>query len=97
MYYGEGKKIVVTSKSTLTDVSGCICFAGQIDSNRDWQGQGKWFDYDGEVEEGIFKDCCLIDGRKWVLNDDGSYDYYQFTQGEYEFVKEVAKLPGFQM
>ena len=80
----------MTSKSTLTDVSGCICFAGQIDSNTDLQGQGKWFADDGVVAEGIFKDYILIDGRKWVLNDDGSYNYYQVTQGEEEFVEEVA-------
>ena len=84
----------MTSKSTRTDVSGCICFAGQIDSNREWQGQGKVFADDGEVQEGIFKGYCLIDGRKWVLNDDGSYSYYQVTQGEEEFIEEVAKLPG---
>ena len=89
MYYPEGAKIAVTSKSTLTDVSGCIWFAGQIDSNRDWQGQGKWFG-NGEVEEGIFKGYCLIDGRKWVLNDDGSYNYYQYTQRKRHLVEKVA-------
>jgi hypothetical protein len=36
----------------------------------------------GNVEEGIFKDNNLFDGRKWVLNDSGSYDFYQKTQGE---------------
>jgi hypothetical protein len=73
VYYKGGQKIAVTSKSTLTDVSGCIGFAGQIESSRDWQGQGKWFGDNGAVEEGIFKDRSLIDGRRWELNDDGSY------------------------
>ena len=49
---------------------------------------------DGVVVEGILKDGRLIDGRRWELNDDGSYKYYQFTQGEGEFVEEVAQLPG---
>jgi hypothetical protein len=89
VYYWEGRKIAVTSKSTLTDVSGCICFAAQIDSNGDRQGQGKWFG-DGEVQEGIFKDGNLIDGRKWVLNDDGSYNYYQVTQRKRQLVGKVA-------
>ena len=79
----------MTSMSTLTDVSGCICFAGQIDSNGDWQGQGKGFG-DGVVQEGMFKDNDLIDGRRWELNDDGSYQYYQVTQGEDELVGKVA-------
>jgi hypothetical protein len=73
MYYGEGEKIAVTSKSTLTDVSGCIRYAGNIDSDRDFKGQGKWFRY-GAVDEGIFKGNSLIDGREWVLNDDCTYD-----------------------
>ena len=62
VYYGEGEKMAVTSKSTLTVVSGCIGFAGQIDSNRDWQGQGKWFAHGGVVE-GILKGEDLIYGR----------------------------------
>ena len=49
------------------------------------------------VEEGIFKDNILIDGIRWKLNDDGSYNYYQVTQGEEDvFVEEVAQLPGSQ-
>ena len=35
-YYGEGSKIPVKSMSIFTDVSGCIIFAGQIDSNTDF-------------------------------------------------------------
>jgi hypothetical protein len=49
---------------------------------------------DGVVEEGIFKDDSLIDGRIWELNDDGSYQYYQVTHGEKKLVGQVAKLPG---
>ena len=49
---------------------------------------------DGVVEEGIFKDSDLIDGRMWELNDDGSYQYYQVTQGEDKLVGKVAQLPG---
>jgi hypothetical protein len=49
---------------------------------------------DGKVAEGIFKDNRLIDGRRWDLNDDGSYQYYQVIQGEIEFIEEVDKLPG---
>ena len=95
MYYGEGEKIAVTSKSTLTDVSGCIRYAGQIDSDRDFKGQGKWFRY-GRIEEGIFKSNNLIDGRAWVLNDDSSFDYYQVTNGVDELIGKVAELPGFK-
>jgi hypothetical protein len=87
--------IAVTSKRTLTDVSACIYSAGQIDSNYDWQGQGKAFN-DGEVLEGIFKDGRLIDGRRWELNDDGSYQHYQVTQGQKKLVGQVAQLPGCQ-
>jgi hypothetical protein len=96
VYSREGEKIAVTSKSTLTDVSGCICFAGQIDSNRVPCGQGKLFNDDGKVVEGIIKDNDLIDGRRWELNDDGSYQYYQVTHGEDKLVGQVAKLPGCQ-
>ena len=41
----------------------------------------------GNVLEGIFKDDNLFDGRKWALNDTGSYDLYQRTQGK-ETLKE---------
>ena len=85
----------MTSKSTLTDVSGCIRYAGQIDSNRDWHGKGKVFGH-GWFQEGIFKEDNLFDGKKWWLNDDGSYDYSQVTQGEDKLVGKVAKLPGCQ-
>jgi hypothetical protein len=51
---------------------------------------------DGEVQEGIFKDNRLIDGRKWQLNDYGSYDYYQVTKGKLQLVEIVAELPGSQ-
>ena len=96
MYYPEGEKIAVTSRSTLTDVSGCINLAGHIDSKTNWQGQGKWFYSYGAVAEGRFKDNSLIDGRKWVLNDDGSYQYFQVNQGEKTLVGQVAQLPGCQ-
>jgi hypothetical protein len=49
---------------------------------------------DGVVEEGIFEDGDLIDGRRWVLNDDGSYQFYQVTHGVDKLVGQVAKLPG---
>ena len=75
MYYPEGKRFSVTSIHALTDVSGCIRYAGQIDSNKDNFVQGKWFGH-GLIEEGMFKDSSLLYGRRWELNDDGSYSYY---------------------
>jgi hypothetical protein len=36
----------------------------------------------GNVREGIYKDGSLFEGRKWDLNDTGSYDLYQLTQGK---------------
>jgi hypothetical protein len=37
----------------------------------------------GDVGEGMIKDNNLIDGRYWALNDAGSYDLNQRTQGKY--------------
>ena len=95
MYYPEGKKFSVTSIHALTDVSGCIRYAGQIDSNKNNYVQGKRFGH-GLIEEGMFKDHILIYGRRWELNDDGSYQYYQVTQGEKKLVGKVPQLPGSQ-
>ena len=36
----------------------------------------------------------LIEGRWWKLNNDGSYQYYQLTQGVSKLVEQVGQLPG---
>jgi hypothetical protein len=43
------------------------------------------FNERGIILEGIFKDNSLFNGRKWVLNDTGSYDLKQFTN---DLIKE---------
>ena len=59
MYNPEGWQIPVTSANTKSDVSGCICRAAHVGSNRDSQGLGKTFYYSGNVCQGIFKDDRL--------------------------------------
>ena len=45
------------------------------------------------VVEGIWKDDNLFDGRYWALNDAGSYDLYQATQGKYTVKEKGFELP----
>ena len=76
MYYGEGQKIPVTSNKDQTLVEGCIYQVANVDSNRHRQGYAKTFYESGNIEQGIFKDDKFIEGKRWEIDDKGTFDFY---------------------
>jgi hypothetical protein len=49
---------------------------------------------DGDIEQGIFKDNNFIQGKKWVLQADGTFIEKDKKDGQLKEVARNVKLPG---
>ena len=56
---------------------GELCYVGGRDYKNKLTGYGRYYFNDGEVEDGVFKDNELVDGKFYKPNKDGTHDCYE--------------------
>ena len=88
-FYGDDSTQNLDSLEKETDVSGWQRYSGQLDKERRWNGQGKWWKNDGTIYIGGWKNTKCTEGKKYKLQEDGTYTLYNVKHDEKE--KEIER------
>ena len=72
---------------------GELRYVGGIDYNNSAAGYGRYYRGNGNVEDGVFKDSLLVDGKRYKKNADGTHDCYEFKdKKEGKCIQKAVKL-----